>query len=116
MFDLWVIRTIKRTTNDKIKRYGLVFKSNIKCFRARIKGREKEAESELRDTYLVKERKPRKIERAKRVGNGARPKKTPNVVFIPFPPLKPAKMGKIWPNMAKRPANMGKSSGGRSPE
>ena len=108
MFDLWVINTNRATIPENIKRYGLIFKSKMKFCAAKIKGREKVAESELKETYLVTERERKNMQRAKIVGKGARPKKTPSVVFTPFPPLKPAKRGNICPNMAERPANMGK--------
>ncbi len=99
---------MKATIKEKIRRYELIFKLNMKLLMTKIRGREEAAEIELRETYLVTVRKERNMSRAKRVVKGARPKKTPRVVFTPFPPLKPAKRGNMWPSIAERPANMGK--------
>jgi len=69
----------------------------------RIMGNESPADIEARETYLNNIKTIRKIINARPATWGSMANATPNKVATPFPPLNPAKTGKIWPITAAIP-------------
>ena len=62
-----------------------------------MKGSTNEEVIEANETYFVKTKTSRNTAKQHSAVCGLRPKNTPKDVATPFPPLKPAKIGKICP-------------------
>ena len=69
----------------------------------KIIGKDNPAAIEARDTYLKITSTNKNTIKDKPAICGSIAKAIPNRVATPFPPLKPAKSGNIWPNTAARP-------------
>lgn len=87
------------TIIENTVRIGFVFAKAI----FKNKGKETPATIEDKETMRVLNRINKNTPKAQAQGSGRMQMTTPRIVATPFPPLNPAKTGKMWPIRAATP-------------